>query len=169
MPDGYGENVDLNLKDVLIACIKLESMATEYETFVGMMSDTAGNDVYAFESESVYNGWDNLRNLIWDIAADTQNNLNDTATVLRQYINAVCAEDEHAAEQLLQDVGNQEDAYDDSSGNQGDIVGVDLEDEELNPDNPDDGIVDVPEHDDGERSDDAERSEDRHWPTGGPN
>lgn len=139
------DTIEVNLQDLLLAAKQLEEMGDVYLKVIQHLDSLRGLDVFAFEGDDVAEKWAEARDLFWDYVADSQDNLYDTSSTLIHYINAVCEEDEQAAESLKIEI---EKFNEDKRRNEEDldasIDGDDLPEADLR--NRKDGVIDTPNH-----------------------
>lgn len=92
--------VDLNLDDILMTSTRLTDLGTVYKGIVGDIKTVSTSEADLFETGGPQAAYTKAMGTLWDYCADTQDNLNICSSVLVRYINAVCAEDEGAAQDL---------------------------------------------------------------------
>ena len=140
--------MELNIANIFFASRQLTDMANTYGTINELISAMGYQD--AFESPEAQEAWNNAHESIWSHIATAHDNLHEAAAALIIYINAMCAQDEDNADQLKTELDAFETEYEAIESEygfgvyDGDIPGV-------NPDDRQDGILDVPEYEDAKR------------------
>lgn len=140
--------INVELDRVLQASQILIGLGTTYGSAIDKVSTASSGAGDVFENGTVSGPWNSALDTIWNYLADSQNNCNDTGRTLVRYVNAVCAEDSAAAEELKQDVSSYNEALENTEEQQGDHVDDPLPEPDL--DNPDQ-VIDEPEYDEAER------------------
>ena len=97
-------SVEVDLQDVLKGSSELSSMAMAYSDAIAKFRTVHDDAVNLFETGDLIASWTESSGALWSIFADSQDNLHDCARTLVRYVNATCAQDHQAAEDLKKSV-----------------------------------------------------------------
>lgn len=136
----------LKLDEVLMTSVRLTDIAGVYHNINSDMSALSGSYVHLFNGEGPGDAYFSVLNQLWNNCALTEDALNQSATVVVRYVNAVCAEDGEAAAELknkAEGLNHDLEQQENENGlNPGDLGGRAPEVD----DTPEDGVVDEPDY-----------------------
>lgn len=134
--------MEANLADILFSSQGLQRIGDTYNGINDLVSTMGYQD--AFESSGAQEAWNNLHEQIWISIAESTDNIYSAATALVTYINAMCAQDEEHADELISLLEQYESEFNDINSTEYVIP-------ELNPDDRKDGMVDPPNYDEAKK------------------
>ena len=134
--------MEANLADILFSSQGLTRIGDTYNSINELMSTMGYRD--AFESASAQEAWNNLHEQIWISIAESTDNLYTAASALVAYVNAMCAQDEENADELIELLKGYEFEFNDINSTEYVIPELDVDDRK-------DGIVDPPNYDEAKK------------------